>query len=312
MNVIEITDVSKKFREHGKEFYALKDVSFSVKKGEIFGLLGPNGAGKTTLMNIFAGILLQDSGNVSVFGKPIGPDVLEKMNFVASDTKFHWVLPARDILQFYGRVYGIGREERARRIEKLSKIFGIDHVMNSKFSYLSTGERMRLSFVKAMMNNPQALFLDEPTLGLDPDIAIKFRDEIRRMSRKFRTTILLTSHYMQEVEQLCDRIAFMSEGEIVDVGSVDKIKMTNFSSYEAIIKTGEIKSHARLRAYGFRISGNSLRKTLSSDESISGLLAFLHGQGISVMDVETKRPTLEDYFVKMASAKKRVRIGGKK
>ena len=312
MNVVEVTNVSKKFKEKKKEFFAVKDVSFSIQKGEIFGLLGPNGAGKTTMINMLLGILVQNSGDIKIFNQTVCPDVMERMNLVSSDTKFHWVLPAREILEFYGRVYGINAEERSRRIENLSKIFDIEHIMNSKFSYLSTGERMKLSFAKAMLNRPDLLILDEPTLGLDPDIAIKVRNEIKRVNKKFNTTILLTSHYMHEVEQLCNRIAFMSEGEIIETGSVDKVKLKNFSSYEAIIKVEEVKSVQLLKRNGFRVSGKVLKKTLSAEDSISKSLAFLHTQGVKVLDIETKKPTLEDYFVKIASSqKKKARVGKK-
>lgn len=303
MNVIEVTNVSKKFKGRDREFYAVRNVSFSVKKREIFGLLGPNGAGKTTILNMLVSILKEDSGTIRIFDAPVSPDVLERMNFVSSDTKFHWVLPCKDVLEFYGRVYGVPFEEREKRIEKLSKIFEIEHIMQSKFSNLSTGERMRLSFAKAMLNKPRLLLLDEPTLGLDPDIAIKVRNEIKRVNRKFGTTILLTSHYMHEVEQLCNRIAFMHEGKIVDTGSVDRVKLKNFSSYDVIVRIEQVRAAEMLRKYGFKITGNVLKKRLNVDENVSEPLAFLSKLGINVVDVETKKPTLEDYFVKMASKK---------
>ena len=302
MDVIEVDDVSKNFRHKGKDFFALKDVSFSVEKGEIFGLLGPNGAGKTTMLNIPLSILTQDSGTVRVFGKPVGPEVLERMNLVSSDTRFHWVLPCREILEFYGRVYGLNPKERARRADKLAKLFGIEDIMGRRYSYLSTGEKVRLNFVKALLNEPDLLLLDEPTLGLDPDIAIKVRSEIKRISKKFGTTILLTSHYMHEVEQLADRIAFIDKGEIIDTGFVEKILVMD-GSYEAVIKVAAVKAAGKLRRHGFRISGNVLRKKLRTDANVSEPLAFLAKLGIIVNDVETKRPTLEDYFVKMASNK---------
>ena len=306
MNIVEITNVSKKFKEHGKEFYAIKDVSFSIKKGEIFGLLGPNGAGKTTLISMLLGVITQDSGTIKIFGKGISPDVLERMNMVASDIRFHWVLPCRDILEYYGRVYGVEKEERAKRIEKLSRVFGIEDILDRRFMLLSTGERMRLNFAKALLNNPELLLLDEPTLGLDHDIAIKVRDEIKRVNRKFKTTIILTSHYMNEVEQMCNRIAFMHRGQIADTGSVGKIKMVNFDSYEIIIKTKKAIHTDKLKRYGFKIHGNILKKRLTLEQNISEPISFLNRIGVIIEDVEIKKPTLEDYFVKMASKSKGV------
>lgn len=303
-NIVEVNNVSKNFRHKGKDFYAVNGVSFSVQKGEIFGLLGPNGAGKTTVINILLGILKEGSGSVRVFGEKIGTSVLERMNLVSADIRFHWVLKCRDILEFYGRVYGVPEEERKKRIEKLSRIFGVDDFMDRKFMYLSTGERMRLNFAKALLNHPQLLLLDEPTLGLDPDIALRVRDEIKRVNRKFHTTVLLTSHYMHEVEQLCDRIAFMHQGRVVDMGSVSRIKLRNFSTYEILIKVDFVKSARELRKRGFSVSGRVLRKEVGIGDSLSGVLAFLSKRGMKILSVETRKPTLEDYFVKMASSKR--------
>ncbi len=302
MNIIEVTNVSKKLKSKGKEVFALGNVSFNVKKGEIFGLLGPNGAGKTTMVNILLNVLVQDKGTVSVFGKRIGTDTLEKMNLVSGDIRFQWTLSSKQILEFYGRIYGLTKKEREKRISKLSKLFEIDHFMNRRFSYLSTGERMRLNFAKAMLNKPSLLLLDEPTLGLDPDIAIKVREEIKRVNKKFGTTILLTSHYMNEVEQLCDRIAFMDNGEIAEIGSVRKV-LTSGGLFDMIVKVTKVKKPLELRARGFKIRGKTLRKQLKPGESLSTNLSFLSRNGIQVLDVETKRPTLEDYFVRVARRK---------
>jgi len=229
------------------------------------------------------------------------------MNLVTNDSHFHWVLSCRDILEFYGRVYGIESKKRTKRIKQLSKTFGIEKIMDRRYSYLSTGEKMRLNFAKALINHPDLLLLDEPTLGLDPDIAIKVRTEIKKISRKFGTTILLTSHYMQEVEQLCERIAFIYKGKLVDIGDVNKIKSRNFSSYDIIVETSGVKSVQRLEKHGFKVYGNILKKRLDTDENISKPLTVLNKLGINVINIETKKPTLEDYFIKITSRQKGAR-----
>ena len=306
MDAIEIEGVSKKFG--GKRaFWALRDVNITVKSGEVFGLLGPNGAGKTTLLSILVKLLIPDSGKVRILGEDIekGDSYLERINFVSGDTRFHWVLTVDDILKFYSLAYNIPEEKRRERVENLVKFFDIEKVRKRRFSQLSTGEKMRLIFAKAMLNHPQVLLLDEPTLGLDPEIAIRVRKEIARVNREFKTTILLTSHYMSEVEQLSDRVAFIYKGEIVDMGKVEKVKFRMFESYDVFIKVKKVLNKSFLYRHNFQVSGNTLKKRLSLDDNLSKVLSLLHKNGYEILDVKTKKPTLEDYFVKMLKMERR-------
>jgi len=304
--IIEATNVSKKFMIKNKEFWALKNVSFSVGKGEIFGLLGPNGAGKTTIMNIILGLLVQDYGTVKVFGKDLlkNRELMEKINNASGNTNFHWALRPRDVLRFYAMVYNVPKEKIESRIDKLEKFFGIEELRQRKFYMLSTGERMRLVLAKSLINKPELLLLDEPTLGLDPDISLKVRKEIKRINRKFRTTIILTTHYMQEAEQLADRIGFINKGEIVDTGKTEKVKMAQFSTYEIMLKVREVKDKAFLAKHGFAVKGNMISKTIKTDENVSEILGLLSKMKYEITDIETKKPTLEDYFVKITGGKR--------
>lgn len=306
MPVVEVENVSKKFKYQGKDFFALKDISFDIEEGEIFGLLGPNGAGKSTLLNILIGILFPDSGKVKIFGKnPLkNNNLVEKMNFVSGETRFHWSLKVKDILEVHGRLYGIPKNKRITETKKLANFFEIERIMESKFSNISTGERMRLIMAKALLNSPKLLLLDEPTVGLDPDIAIKVRNEIKRINKKLGTTIILTSHYMHELEQLCDKIAFINKGQIVDIGSVENVKLRKFATYDLIIKVKEVKNREFLRRNGFLIKGNLLEKELPADENISETLSMLAEKGIEITEIESRKPTLEDYFVKILGDKK--------
>lgn len=225
--MIEIKNVTKEFKSEGKKFCALDSVSFGIKEGEIFGLLGPNGAGKTTLINILTGLLVADKGSVTILGKDVARhrnDILEKMNAVSGDSKFHWLLTSKEILRFYFSAYNVPKAEREKRTERLVEMFEIDSIMEKRFAWLSTGERMRLILAKSMINDPEVLLLDEPTLGLDPDIAIRIRKLILDVNKNYGTTILLTSHYMKEVEELCGRIAFIHKGKIVDIGKIRDLK----------------------------------------------------------------------------------------
>ncbi len=303
MNVIEIVNVSKSFKYQKSKIAALDHVSLHVKKGEIFGLLGPNGAGKTTLLNIMTGMLAQDEGEINIFGKCLSRETFEKMNYVSGDSRFHWVLSPKNILDFYGRVYNIEKNERQERISKLIDFFGLERVIDRKFSDLSTGERMRLVFAKSLLNYPKILLLDEPTLGLDPDIAVRLRKEIARINNKFKTTILLTSHYMHEIEQLADMISFMYQGKIIDTGTVQKVKMKHTHAYNLIVKAGRIINKQPLLKNGFRVNNNLITKVLKEEDDLSKAIDFLSKNGVKINDIEVKKPSLEDYFIKLSGGK---------
>ena len=226
--VLEIIRVSKQFKRKSgnkEKFYALKNVSLQIREGEIFAILGPNGAGKTTLFNVIMNLLCPDSGRVRIFGMDPGDrKVFSRVGYVSGDARFHWALSPLDILNIGGMFHGIKKKERVERIRSLVRLFGLQRVLRSKFDVLSTGERMKLAFAYALMNRPKLLLLDEPTLGLDPDVAIKVRKEIRRINRELKTTVVLTSHYMHEVQQLAHRIAFVDKGEIKDLGEMSAIR----------------------------------------------------------------------------------------
>lgn len=300
-NAVEVKNVSKKFKYEKKDFWAVKNVSFTVRKGEIFGLLGPNGAGKTTVLNMIVGILVPNEGRVKIFGNEMGKnnDILEQISMTSGGSQFHGNLRTIDILNFYGRMYGIEKNERKKRISSLVSFFGLKGFSNRKFWYLSTGEKMRLTFAKALLNHPKLLLLDEPTLGLDPDIAIKMRDEIRRINKKFGTTIILTSHYMNEVEQLVDRIAFLDNGKLLDTGTIEKVKLRHFSTYDIFITVRDVKDARILRKAGFTVRGNIIQKKLGGEQDLTNALSLLARKRIKIVSIETKKPTLDDYFVKM-------------
>jgi len=300
-NAIEVSGVSKTFRSRKKEVRALDNVSLGIRKGEIFGLLGPNGAGKTTLINMITGMLYPDSGKITMLGEDVigNIDLLKKVNVVLGSSRFHWVLKCRDILRFYGMVYGLSDDEFKKRSADLIDFFDLGKIMNRKYSYLSTGERARLGFTKAMLNHPRLVLMDEPTLGLDPQIAIKVRKEISRINKEFGTTILLTSHYMQEVEQLANRVAFIDNGKIIDIGTIEKLKGGKFKGYNLVIELRKVKCINDLKRMGFRIRGRKLHANLTEDDSISSIMHRLVELDCEILDIETIKPTLEDYFVKI-------------
>lgn len=300
MHPITVNNIRKTFSGRGWKIEALKGVSFDVKEGEIFGLLGPNGAGKTTIMNIMINLLTPDAGSVELLGKKPTSDVLKQINVISGGSQFHWALNPRQILQFFANVYEIPNPKQ--RIDELVQLLKMEHLMTRRFSWLSTGEKLRVAFAKGMINKPRVLLMDEPTLGLDPDVARDVRKEVQRLNKEEGTTILLTSHYMHEVEQLCDRIAFIYQGEIVDTGDVKEVKRKQFETYDVIVTLDKEPSAAFLKARGATAKGTKVKATLHDEEALSVFLAELHKAGYRVKDIGLKKPTLEDYFVKMLRA----------
>ncbi|MCX8093146.1 MAG: ABC transporter ATP-binding protein [Candidatus Goldbacteria bacterium] len=207
---------------------ALNGVSLSIKKGEIFGILGPNGAGKTTLLNILMGQILSDDGKISIMGYDTTkrlPDFIKKrMNMCSGNPNFPWSLTIYEALKFYGMLYGFYGKFLETKIENLIEQFKLTKYKNTQYDELSTGNKQKLALAKALLNEPEILLLDEPTIGLDPDVAKRTRQFIKELHKRTKITILLTTHYMREAEELCSRIAFINEGEIKALGTKERLK----------------------------------------------------------------------------------------
>jgi ABC-2 type transport system ATP-binding protein len=211
-----------------RKIFALNGVNLSIKQGEIFGILGPNGAGKTTLLNIIMGQIIADEGNINIMGydttRKLPDTIKEKMNMCSGNPNFPWSLTTYEALKFYGMLYGYYGSFLKKKVENLLEQFKLCKYRNTQYDELSTGNKQRLAIAKSLLNNPEILLLDEPTIGLDPDVAGKTRQFIKELHKNSKITILLTTHYMREAEELCDRIAFISEGEIKALGTKNKLK----------------------------------------------------------------------------------------
>ncbi|MCX6708216.1 MAG: ABC transporter ATP-binding protein, partial [Candidatus Woesearchaeota archaeon] len=202
-----------------------------------------------------------------------------------------------DVLNFFANIYQIPNKKE--RISELAKLLKIEHLMDRKIDRFSTGERLRIAFAKALLNKPKLLLMDEPTLGLDPDAARNVRDEVRRLNKEEGMAILLTSHYMHEVEQLCDRIAFIYNGKIVDVGNVKEVKLKHFATYDVIITLDKKPTATFVKENNLQAKKNRIRATLNNEDAMSTLIAKVHEAGYLVKDIAIKKPTLEDYFIKV-------------
>ncbi len=211
----------------GGAIHALQDASISVEPGEIFGVLGPNGAGKTTLLNCLSLLLEPDEGEVQLFGKDVRRNprsVKGRINMSSGNANFPWCATVLENLRFYGYLYGLWGKPLRLRIEEMVDLLELGKFADRRFDELSTGTKQRLALAKALINRPELLFLDEPTIGLDPDVSHKIRSFIQRLNRENKITIVLTSHYMPEVEQLVHRAAFLQDGKVITVGTPQQLK----------------------------------------------------------------------------------------
>lgn len=220
-----------------KSVEALRGIDLAVPSGKIFGLLGPNGAGKTTLINIFAGQLEPDSGRIYVLGRELSGfgckalrGIKTSMNMCSGAPNFPWSFTVFEVLNFYGMLYGMSGRERKKKINEYIGIFGLGTFRESPFDSLSSGTKQKVALAKALLNEPRILFLDEPTIGLDPDIAIRIRTFITEINRSWKNTVILSTHYMREAEELCERIAFIRDGRIVAQGTSEELKRLTSSS----------------------------------------------------------------------------------
>ncbi|MEN3014041.1 MAG: ABC transporter ATP-binding protein [Endomicrobiia bacterium] len=225
-----------------KKVIALNNVSLEIPYNSIFTFLGPNGAGKTTLLNIIVGLIKPDCGRVFIMSREttygIPSEIKNKINMCSGNPNFPWCMTVKEILQFYCHLYGLSFRQAKSQIEYLIEIFELHKYINTRFDELSTGTKQKLALAKSLVNNPEILLLDEPTLGLDPEVSIKIREFIRNIHKTKKITILLTTHYMKEAEELSEIIAFINSGKIITVSKKDEIlSLTNTKNLEeAFIK----------------------------------------------------------------------------
>ena len=248
MNVIEVENLSKTFRvrqkEKGmygslksiirpqtKEIKAVENISFTVQEGEMLAFIGPNGAGKSTTIKMLTGILYPDSGRMDVLG--IDPIKKRKQLAYLIGTVFGqkeqlWThLTPYDNFRFFGAIYDIPDRESESRIQELTDIFDLGSIINTPVRNLSLGQRMRCEIVASLIHKPKVLFLDEPTIGLDPVVKENIRSLIKEMNQEFDTTIFLTSHDIGDIEKLCRRIIIINDGRIVRDESMEHLKLDN-------------------------------------------------------------------------------------
>lgn len=291
-----------------REKEALKGIDLQIEEREIFGILGPNGAGKTTLLSILCTLLLPDRGNVYILGMDVLHEerqIRKRVNIASGNANFLWSLTVKENLHYYGMLYGLPRKEREKKVETLIDLFNLKEHRNIPFDELSTGMKQRLSLAKSLMNDPEVLFLDEPTVGLDPDVSIRIREGILSIHKKRGMTILLTTHNMKEAEYLCGRIAFLKEGEILTTGTAEALKRrVRIGDTVKIEFKGTILEDELLRADGvinYDVSGGLCEIIVDDGERrLGNIIALLSQGGAQIKKVTLGQTDLEDVFIEFA------------
>jgi ABC-2 type transport system ATP-binding protein len=287
---------------------AVDDVSFEVAEGEIFGLLGPNGAGKTTTINMICGVLKPDAGKVLIGGKDIWlqpKTVKRSFGVVPQEIAVYEDLTARDNLRFWGSLYGLSGAELRSRIDDALTRVGLADRADAKVKEFSGGMKRRLNLCMGLLHRPQVLLLDEPTVGIDPQARLNILEVVREVAAS-GTTILYTTHYMDEAQDLCDRIAIMDHGKILTVGTLDEL--TKLAGEAEVLKLSGAFADAAARSRLASIDGVRVLKAddrvavLSIEAEGPGLLAVLPtllAGDLEVEDVSIQRPNLQSVFISL-------------
>jgi ABC-2 type transport system ATP-binding protein len=310
MLAIDARDVEKTFRSgwpRRRQTRALRGVSLTVERGSIVGVLGPNGAGKTTLLSILATLLTPDRGTITILGHDVVREaglLRRRLNMASGRPSFLWSLRVGEIIAFYGRLYGLSGRALGARVDELIELTELGPYRRAQYSDLSTGLKQRVALAKSLVNEPELLFLDEPTLGLDPDVAARVRAHIARLRREQGITIVLTTHYMREADELCDEIAFIKGGQILARGTPDELKRQ--------IRLGEVvalkldpprvpwlaETPGVLRCV--EIDGWVECTVDEAEKRLPEILRLLHVDGVVIRNVQVREPELEEVFVELA------------
>jgi ABC-2 type transport system ATP-binding protein len=299
--IIEVTDLEHSFGD----VKAVDKVSFTVEEGEIFSFLGPNGAGKSTTINVLTTQLPCQKGTVRVCGFDVRSNrqaVKKSIGVVFQDEVLDRDMTVRETLEFHGRIYSMPRSERLAREKELIELVELEEKLNVRTKHLSGGMKRRLEIARGLMTRPRILFLDEPTIGLDPQTRLKIWDYIKGINEE-GTTIFLTTHYMDEADTLSDRIEIIDYGKIIATGTSDSLKNT-LGEDMIYLETGDNDKALKLAqsmrdVTEVKKTSKGLELILSADGGrvMPKVLSSIGKESIEILSVRMKKPSLDDVFV---------------
>ena len=315
-HLLEVDHLSKRFGD----LQAVDQLSFHVEAGEVFGLLGPNGAGKSTTMMMICGLLPADEGQVRLNGRPFNASTLNLRSLIGvvpQDLAIYPELTGRENLDFFGRLYGIKGKPLTSRIDEILTQIGLTDRANDQSGHYSGGMKRRLNFGVALVHSPRLLILDEPTVGVDPQSRVHLLDCIRQLSSD-GVAVIYASHYMEEVQSICDRVAIIDHGQMIASGTIEEL-LDQLSS-ELLLRIAdppaeirsEIEQLADIRNPS--IAGEPLTVVVSHDQqadestlndTLTRLLQILKAGHVTLLEVETNEPNLERLFLELTGTRLR-------
>ncbi|MDG6898691.1 MAG: ATP-binding cassette domain-containing protein [Nitrososphaerota archaeon] len=303
--MIVVRDLRKRFGD----FYAVDGVSFDVKKAEIFGLLGPNGAGKSTMLRILSTLAKPTSGTATIGGYDIvkqDTQVRTLIGIVSEKMIMYDRLTARENLRFFGSLFDIPKDKLAPRIDELLELVQLTKFADSLVGTFSTGMRQRMNVIRALLNMPQVLYLDEPTLGLDPQSSVEIRDFVKKINRENGTTIIVTTHTMVDADMLCDRIGIIDHGKVAALDTSANLKKLVSGDHTTVLKLdipnltpALLESLRTLECVKTASQDNSthIRLIATGDDAFDSVIDAVRKNGGRIASVENLQPTLEDVFL---------------
>ena len=295
--MIKIDSLNKSF---GK-IKALNNLNIDIKRGELLGIIGPNGAGKTTAIRITCCILKPDSGDIQVDGMSIHQEQIKiksMIGYLPEEPNLYERFKAKDLLHYFAELYGVPKGEIDGRIKELLELVGMSHRAEDRINTFSKGLRQRIGIARALIHDPQILIFDEPTMGLDPATANNIREFIRKL--KGEKTIILCTHYMDEADSLCDRVAILNQGKIMDMGTPEDLKSKIHGDIILQVKVDKPNGNTVRLIEDFttvenvNLHGNQYTISLKSKNDIKNIISIFEG---NILSVNTKEPTLEDVFI---------------
>ena len=302
MSIVKIKNVTKRFDDK----LVLDNISFEVYEGEIFGFIGPNGAGKSTLINIITSLLSPDSGEIKICGYDIVNESIrakENIGYVPQDLALLEGLTACDNLEFFGALYGLKGKLLKERINEALEISGLTEKKKEKVKKFSGGMKRRLNIAIGILNHPKVLILDEPTVGIDPQSRNHIFTFIKRISKEWGTTVIYTSHYMEEVEELCNRVFIIDLGQEIAYGTKNEIKNSVSSNNKISIELEKVSGEVILDLREIKGILNVLDKeneiilTIDKYFKMGNVLSVLENRNIEIKKISYEEVKLEDVFL---------------
>ena len=305
-NALKVENLTKIYSKNSrKEIKALNNLNLEVKEGEIFGLLGPNGAGKTTFLNILAGTVIKDFGNLSVWGYDLDKDprqVRSSIGIVPQEINLDAFFSPKKLLELQAGLYGIPKKERIT--DDILKLVSLEKQANSYARSLSGGMKRRLLIAKAMVHRPPILVLDEPTAGVDVELRQNLWNNVRALNRQ-GVTIILTTHLMYEAQEMCDRIAILNKGNLVTVDTTENL-LRRIKTKKVIFKVKKINKEKLQDLNGIKFSYTSNNEVIAFYErkkhKIDQLINKIKDSGMDIEDISTDEGNLEDVFIDLTKS----------